>query len=243
MVDVGERLGNAGVLLGRPSRASLRRGQLVYGDSTGMGKGSPCRRWRCRQALIGQDRGTTRQDKTRQDKTRQNKARGVIENRRQRCTGGGRVLDFTGDGATGYGSMYIRSNCCTWENATGARSDMVKARSGELTLRKRNPCRSWRSWGLRLAVCGLCSRAVVRCSSQMEVNREMANKRPQSGISRFFPVRRMEKGRGDKARYSIAKQSCSLSEPPPVPGPVPSGDWGDWGDNTAHSPAVRITKT
>lgn len=32
--------------------------------------------------------------------------------------------------------------------------------------------------------CGLqlCSRAVVRCSSQMEVNREMANKRPQSGI-------------------------------------------------------------
>lgn len=67
MVDAGERLRNAGVLLGRPSRASLRRGQLVHGDSTGMGKGSPCR-WRCCQALIGQDRGN---DKTRQDKTGQ----------------------------------------------------------------------------------------------------------------------------------------------------------------------------
>lgn len=76
---------------------------------------------------------------------------------------------------------------------------------------------------LGVAACSLCSLAVVRCSSQMEVNREMANKRPQSGIFRFFPVR------GDKAYYSIAEQPCSLSEPPPVPGPVPFGDWGDWG--------------
>lgn len=43
----------------------------------------------------------------------------------------------------------------------------------------------------------------------------------------------MEKGRGDKARCSIAEQSCFLSERPPVPGPVPSPSGGLGGQ---HSP-------
>lgn len=56
---------------------------------------------------------------------------------------------------------------------------MVKARSGELTLRNGTHAGVGGVGGCGLQ---LCSRAVVRCSSQMEVNREMANKRPQSGI-------------------------------------------------------------